>query len=254
MNPTLHQALSRYAARSQILVATDFDGVLAPLVQDPSASSPVAGSIEILHELAALANVFVAIVSGRDLATLRRLTSISATDSITLIGSHGAEHHDDLPIEVDLDNTARERLAAVTEAVEQIVAGHAGTRIERKPTGIALHTRGVAKSVALTATAAARAVELPGVHAIIGKQVVELSVLSVTKGIALQALSAKRVTAATCYIGDDVTDEKAFAVLPARDGHVTVKVGPGETRATYRINGPKQVVAIFEHIKHVRSS
>ncbi|NNG37818.1 trehalose-phosphatase [Flexivirga sp. ID2601S] len=245
---TLPQALSAYAARSPILLATDFDGVLAPLVQDPSTSRPVDGSIDALRELARTPGVFVAIVSGRDLAALRQLTGVTPEEGITLIGSHGAEPDRDLPLRVDFDDAARERLARATQALEQVVAAQPGTRLEHKPAGVVLHTRGLSPEAADAAATQALAIDLPGVHTMSGKQIVEFSVLPVTKGIALQALAAQDGTVATCYLGDDVTDETAFAVLPADAGNVTIKVGPGPTGAEFRIAGPPEVVAVFQTV------
>ena len=71
LDPNLADAITAFAATDPILVATDFDGVLAPLVEDPSTSRPVDGSMELLRELATLPGVFVAIVSGRHLAALQ---------------------------------------------------------------------------------------------------------------------------------------------------------------------------------------
>lgn len=253
MTPELDTAIETYAALPSILVATDFDGVLAPLVHDPSTSRPVAGSIEVLREIAASPGAFVTIVSGRDLATLRQLSGVTPHDAITLIGSHGAEPDRPLPIDVDVDDAARDRLRQAITAFEQVVEQHPGTRLEHKPAGVVLHTRGVPEAVASAAGDAALAVEIAGMHLMAGKQVVEASVLDVTKGTALQALSELHDTTATCYLGDDVTDEKAFAVLPADAGHVTIKVGSGDTLAAYRIDGPDDVVAVFEAIRRRRS-
>ncbi|TWE11638.1 trehalose-phosphatase [Rudaeicoccus suwonensis] len=252
MTPDLDRAIGTYAARPSILVATDFDGVLAPLVHDPSTSRPVPGSIEVLRDIAALPGVFVTIVSGRDLATLRQLSGVAPQEAITLIGSHGAEPELALPIDVEVDEAARERLSRAITAFEQVVDRHPGTRLEHKPAGVVLHTRGVPEHVATAASRAALAVDIPDVHLMAGKQVVEASVLDVTKGAALQALSQLHATTATCYLGDDVTDEKAFAVLPADAGHLTIKVGPGDTLAAYRIDGPDDVVAVFDAIRRRR--
>ncbi|WP_265443555.1 trehalose-phosphatase [Flexivirga meconopsidis] len=248
LESSLAQALSAYAARTPVLLATDFDGVLAPLVQDPSKSRPVDGSMEVLREIARTPGIFVAVVSGRDLAALRQLTGVTPQDNITLIGSHGAEPDRELPLHVDFDDAARQRLTGATRALDAVVAAHPGTRLEHKPAGVVLHTRGLSEAAATAASQHALAVNLPGVHKMSGKQIVEFSVLPVTKGLALQALAEQHGTVATCYLGDDVTDETAFAVLPADAGNVTIKVGPGQTGARFRIDGPAEVVAVFEAV------
>ena len=88
---TLDEALQRAAAADSLLVATDFDGVLAPFDVDPMAVRPAAGGMESLRALAALPATTVAIVSGRDLEALGALTGVAEDEPIELIGSHGAE-------------------------------------------------------------------------------------------------------------------------------------------------------------------
>ena len=85
-----------------------------------------------------------------------------------------------------------------------------------------------------------------GVRPLRGKNVVELPVLDADKGSAVLALRAELGAAAVVYAGDDVTDEHAFAVLG--DGDVTVKVGPGETVATFRVPDATALVAALEHL------
>jgi len=75
----LRSAVTALAARPKVVIATDFDGVLAPLVHDPMASRALPGTIESLEGLAALPATYAAVVSGRDLATLtQRLLRIPA--------------------------------------------------------------------------------------------------------------------------------------------------------------------------------
>lgn len=248
----LHDALESFAARGPVLVATDFDGVLAPLVTDPSTSRPIEGSMELLREIAALPAVSVAIVSGRDLAALRALSGAAAEDDIALIGSHGAEPDRELPLDLTFDTAARQRLAQATAALEEVAAAHPPTRIERKPAGVVLHTRNVPADIAAAATRAALAIDLPGVDVMDGKQIVELSALPITKGSALQALAAEFGTVATLYLGDDVTDERAFAVLADDPANVTVKVGSGQTLAAYRIDSPEDVLPVLRTVRDAR--
>ena len=59
-----------------------------------------------------------------------------------------------------------------------------------------------------------------------GKAVLEFAVISTDKGEAVDILREQTASTAVVFLGDDVTDEKAFARM--RDGDVGVKVGPGE--------------------------
>src|SRR5699024_2111565 len=72
-----------------LLIALAFDGVLAPLQDDPQTSRMDPDSAAAIDVLARLPRTRVALVSGRDIATLRRLSAVPET--VWLIGSHGAE-------------------------------------------------------------------------------------------------------------------------------------------------------------------
>jgi trehalose-phosphatase len=89
----------------------------------------------------------------------------------------------------------------------------------------------------------------PGVRMTLGKEVVDLTVVDVDKGVALlrlrDALGLPAGSGGVVYIGDDVTDEHAFAVLDDATGDVTVKVGAGQTGAQHRIDDPEAVADVL---------
>ena len=68
--------------------------------------------------------------------------------------------------------------------------------------------------------------QLPGVESTAGKAVLEMAVVQVSKGAAIDTLRARLGADAVLFVGDDVTDETAFARL--RPGDVGVKVGEGD--------------------------
>ncbi|MGO4243227.1 trehalose-phosphatase, partial [Janibacter sp. RAF20_2_2] len=76
-----------------------------------------------------------------------------------------------------------------------------------------------------------------------GKGVHELSVLRADKGTALRALATTLGVDASVYLGDDVTDEHAFAVLGPHD--LGIKVGAGETAARARIDACTDVPEVL---------
>lgn len=250
----LRAALRAYAAYDRVVVGTDFDGVLAPLVDDPSTSSPVPGSIDLLRRLAGLPDTTVAVVSGRDLETLGRLTGIGRDEPVVLIGSHGAESSRPLRHLPQQDAEATTRLREASMALESVALAHPGTRVEHKQAGVVLHTRGLDRDAADRAAEAARRVvgQVPGTHLMAGKNVVEIAVFDVSKGAALTSLRAAADAQAVCYLGDDRTDEFAFQVLGDEPQHLTIKVGLGDTAATHRIPGPAEVVELFEELLVLR--
>jgi trehalose 6-phosphate phosphatase len=244
----LQDALDRFAARPRVLVALDFDGVLAPIVADRDAARPLPESSRAVGRLSSCEGVTVALVSGRALADLRRLAD--PPPASLLVASHGAEVEGTV---IALDDAARATLAAVLDDLAAIVDAHPGTELETKPAGGVLHTRKAERGVAAAATGAVLAgpAARPGVHVLHGKEVVELSVLDTDKGRALAALRSQLGVPATLYAGDDVTDEHAFAVLG--DDDVGIKVGAGPTAARWRVADPAEFAVVLHGLADARA-
>ena len=243
-SPSLAAALSACASSTTLLVATDFDGVLAPLVQDPLQSRALPGTVETLEALAALPATHAAVVSGRDLDTLTSLTGLEDS-SVTRIGSHGAEssREDAAGAAGALEDDQSATLDALVADLAPVVAAHPGASLEHKPSAVVLHTRGMEDGTA--APAEADALEVASrhteVHVLHGKHVVEISVVKADKGTALMRLRDAVGADCVVYFGDDVTDEDVFRLLAEPD--VGVKVGEGPTAATHRVDGPEDVAS-----------
>ena len=140
-------ALGRIARVPQLLVGCDYDGTLAPLVDDPASAEPLPEAVAALRALAALPQTTVAVVSGRalrDLGDLSRLPS-----EVHLVGSHGSEF--DLGFIQRLAPELVELHDGSSAELTEIAASIPGVRLENKPASIAVHVR------ASTATAAERA-------------------------------------------------------------------------------------------------
>lgn len=223
------------------------------------ASRAIPGSLGALRAAAFIADTTVALVSGRDQAVLAHLTQVgeSQGDPIILIASHGTESsHPELVVPVRLSGEQRALLGHLCAAVTEVARAHPGSRVEVKPATVVLHTRGVEPAVAAAASRAAEALAdaYPGTHHLSGKDIVELGVVELSKGTALRQLGQSVGAQATIYFGDDVTDEKAFAVLDSDAGDVTVKVGPGDTVAAHRLDGVPEVLETLEFFAAARES
>lgn len=245
------RALTTAAQAGALVVATDFDGVLAPLVLDPSTSRPLPGTVESLRALAALPDTYAAVVSGRDLATLGRLTGIG-DGPVTLIGSHGAESS--AAGGDALTDDERETLRRLTADLEELRRELPDVRLEPKPSAVVAHTRGLEPDTAARAEQAV--IEVAGRHDGIrvmhGKHVVELSVHDADKGTALGELRAAVEADVLVYFGDDVTDEDVFTRLG--DGDVGVKVGDGDTAAEWRVAEPQDAADALALLVEQRST
>ena len=262
LDALLDAALRDLAERPTILVALDFDGVLAPLVDDPSTSRITPLAVDALARLAPLPGVELALISGRGATTLVGLAE--APTGVRVVGSHGAERGriaaapDGTPTlegePLRLTPQQSTTYAEVLRDVTAVVADHPGVRVETKPAAVVVHTRGCPPEDAAAVGEAILAgpATLPGLRVQHGKDVVELAVVNTSKGEAVTDLRADTIADAVLFIGDDVTDEDAFAVLGPED--VGIKVGEGETAAGFRITDPDAVAAVLLRLHALRTS
>lgn len=245
LDEALVGALREFARARRVLVALDFDGTLAPEVDDPARARALPEAQAAVLRLAALPDTRVALVSGRALASLMDVAQ--TPDDVLLVGSHGIELRLDEPGDaVGLDAAELERVDVLREVLEDVVDGFDDVWLEPKPAGFALHTRLATEEdsrrahlVAMEETSS----ELEDLTVRHGKNVLEFAVRSTTKGEALEHLRRYTRADRVFYAGDDVTDEDAFAALQADD--VGVKSGSGPTEAVFRVAGPDEIAHVL---------
>lgn len=232
-------------ARSRVLlVVSDFDGTLSPIVADPAAATGDPDAMSALGRLAHLRDTYGAIVSGRSLAALRRLTEAPA--GIRLIGTHGAEMGD-----TGVDPEVAGQVESLVVALEELAGDHPGAMVERKPIGAAFHYRkaldgdGAADRARTIGKAA-------GARAVGGKMVVEFLLQDVDKGRAVAALRLDLGADAVVFLGDDTTDEDVFGVLGESD--LGVKVGPESSLAQWRVADQSAIAGVLEALEMARRS
>ncbi|MDG4647831.1 trehalose-phosphatase [Roseibacterium sp. SDUM158017] len=246
--PSVWEGLDAITERLGARAATvflDFDGTLSPIVPDyrdaamPKATRAAVGALA--------ARGAVAIISGRDLADLRQRVGVG---DVIYAGSHGFDIAGpggmaERPEEAE---GFREAIAEADTALREALSGIEGARIERKTFAIAVHYR------------EAQERDLPRIEAAVdrvaarhdrlrkgrGKKVIELQPRADwDKGRAVAWLLAHTPMgqdgALPVYVGDDLTDEDAFAAL-ADDGLlIAVRGGGRPTLANYALADPDDV-------------
>ncbi|MEM9064005.1 MAG: trehalose-phosphatase [Planctomycetota bacterium] len=247
---TLDEAIARVARSPVLLVATDYDGTLAPIVENPADARPHREAVIAVRTLAEIHKTEAAIISGRSLADLADLTGSPA--GVHLVGSHGSEF--DVGFADSLTPAQRRLLERVTEQLGDIASSAQGLAIETKPASTAFHYRNAAEAEADAAVSRVNAGPacLPGVHVRRGKKVIELAVVPTDKGRALATLRQRFGASAAVFLGDDRTDEDAFAAMSGPD--VSVKVGVGETLATFRVDDTQDVSRILAKLSDHRAA
>jgi len=245
----LDSRLKEIARVPVLLVASDYDGTIAPIVEDPDKARPHREAVVALRALSALAQTHVAVISGRALRDLARLTGLP--EDVHLVGSHGSEY--DLDFATSLPPELAELRDRIRSELAEVAAESVGMSIEQKPASVALHYRNAPEEMAERALeqvmAGPGAIE--GVVTKHGKKVVELGVISTHKGDALETVRRRVGASAVVFFGDDVTDEDAFATLTGPD--LGIKVGEGESQAPFRVQGPEEVTRLLARLSELRA-
>lgn len=235
--PDVRDALVAVARTPELLVVSDYDGTMSPIVSNPADAVPNPDSVRALADLAAIDRTTAAMLSGRERSVLAALSGLG--DPVHLIGSHGTEF--DTGFIVPLDEDDRRRLADLEREIGAIAADTPGAATETKPASVTLHVRNAAPEAAAAALDRARKgpAAWDKVHVTEGKAVIEFAVVETDKGHAIDLLRERSGATAVVFLGDDVTDEKGFARM--RDADVGIKVGDGETLARYRVTSTDDV-------------
>lgn len=236
------------AAGGSLLLLTDYDGTLTPIVEDPTVAGLARVVRDDLHALTESPRVRVGVLSGRALDDLR--TRI-AVPRLIYAGCHGLEvRGPDLAFTHAEAEAHRGTLAAIAEALHVRADSIAGVRVEPKGLAVALHYRNIAPAVVGRIEVLLERVIHPWrrrLRLLRGKKVIEvLPRVRWGKGecalwIRDHLVPAGPSAITMLYMGDDRTDELAFGVLAGKA--ITVRVGPERTRsaAAYRLPGVADV-------------
>ena len=220
------------------LFLLDYDGTLAPIVEDPFEARPHPAVPALLRTLCAAHPLRV--VTGRALEDLARLLPVP----VDAVGLHGAqEGRLGTHTRLRMPASSRDALRRLRDTVPAID----GVRVETKGPAFALHYRGAAEEDEVVGALRTWLEGAPAsLEPVWGKKVLELRPVGIDKGRVAREISARYADRTPVYVGDDTTDEDAFRALAGDERAVTVKVGEGETAARYRVPDVDAVVAYLE--------
>ncbi|HTJ92954.1 MAG TPA: trehalose-phosphatase [Pararobbsia sp.] len=225
----------------------DFDGTLVELASTPDQVVVEPRAFALIDKLRSLTAGAVAIVSGR---AIDNLDTMLAPLRLPTAGLHGAERRD------ANNDTLRvgfgdERLITMERMLEQVVADHPGMLLEIKGAALALHYRNAPTREAAARAATEQLAERFADAYVLqpGKMVFEIKPRNVDKGRAIAAFLDEPPFAGRTpvFAGDDLTDEKGFAIVNARRG-VSIKVGAGETIGHHRVDS---VTALLDWVEQI---
>ena len=231
-------------AWSNVLLAFDFDGTLAPIVVRPERAWMRSRTRE---RLRALSNLYpVVVISGRGKAdVLRRLQGTGVCDAV---GNHGIEPS-------DATARVREQVIRWGPGLRRDLVGLRGVQVEDKGYSIAVHYRRSREKKRARAVILAAAARLAGVRIIGGKQVVNLLPSRAPhKGLALERELERCGCDTAIYVGDDETDEDVFSLnQPGR--LLSIRVGAKrESMADFCLRGQRDVDELIRTLIMLRSA
>lgn len=212
------------------LVALDFDGTLAPIVADPEQSRPLPGTLEALRALAGI-GVRLAVVTGRDAATVVRLGGLDTVPGLVVAGLYGAETwragRVESPPTPDAVTALRARLPALVAGCNAR-RGDDALWVEDKRLSLVVHGRRADKPEAaldpLREPVAALAGEL-GLETHAGRGVIEIRLPGFDKAAALRRLVDETQPRVVVFVGDDRGDVPAL--LAVRELRTEDRIGFG---------------------------
>lgn len=237
-----------------LLVALDFDGTLAPLVDVPLDSRMLPQAREAIAALSSLPDTHVALVSGRTLLDLEIVSEHAAESPVLLSGSHGAQFR--LPERWGSRATheASPRVKELIESMRELLAPLENVWVEEKPFGFVVHTRLADRATTERASAQVNGFaseHLDGWRRRGGHDIVEFSERAEGKDTAIRVLRDLVGATAVLFAGDDETDEDAIAALDP--GDVGVRVGAGESAAQVRLPDAEAMAAFLTELARARA-
>jgi trehalose 6-phosphate phosphatase len=246
------------AAPDRAVVAVDFDGTLAPIVERPQDARPAAGAVAALAALCKRVGT-CAVVTGRAARDAIGLGGLDAVPGLHVLGHYGLEHWVDGRLTSPPQDAGVER--ARPRVVDIVGAAGRGVHLEDKGHALVVHTRPAADPAAALSrlTGPLHSVaDDHGLEVVRGRFVLELRPPGVDKGLAVRRLVEEASAAVAVYVGDDLGDLPAFAAVEQLrvDGGAGLTVAslgadaPPELaeRADLLLDGPDAVVAFLTQL------
>jgi len=234
-------ALSAFA-RGSVLLAFDYDGVLAPIAATPERARMRVRTKRLLIDVAS--RYPCAVVSGRPLRDLRR--RLQDVPLFSLSGNYGREPH---PPGIGPSGLVR----TWVRRLQQALAPFHGVIVEDKRFSATVHYRHATHRAAALDTMRRVIGTLHNVRAVESVEAVALIPWpGPTKGTALQHARREAGCTTAIYLGDDNTDEDAFAsAAPSR--LLSIRVGRSSTtRASYHLVSQRHVDVLLERLLRCR--
>jgi trehalose-phosphatase len=245
-----------------LLLLTDYDGTLAELAPRPAEAFVTDLVRAQVAALAVLQSVTFGVVSGRRLPDVRERIGpaaefVAGLHGLEILGPNAVFQHQALDAVAPV-------LQHINAAAQRELAWCPGVLLEDKTYALTCHVRLAPPELAGRALEEFEAIAEPQLEAHVLKVLMGVKALELLpsvdwhKGRASEWIRNRvqvdrSEPVSIVYLGDDRTDEDAFAAL----GDDDVVIGVGERPHThlidYRLAGPASVGRLFGHLAHLRA-
>ena len=246
--------IDNYLESNKRLFLLDYDGTLSPFVDKPSEAKPDVELLEMLKRLNENPKNTIVIVSGRDRKILDEWFSSINLDMIAEHGVWLKKNESKWQMIEPLRNDWKEEILPILEVYEDRTPG---AFIEEKDFSLVWHYRRVDPNLALIRAGELKAALLDlltnrDVAVFEGSKVIEIKNVGINKGKAASNWISDYSWDFVLSIGDDLTDEDVFAVIP--EFGYSIKVGMGASRAKFSLNSFSEVRSLLNELEGIKSN
>jgi len=250
-------------AASHILLLSDYDGTLTPIVGRPQDALLPSGVREKLGALAKNPAFSIGIISGRSLSDVKALVGL---EEIYYAGNHGLEiEGPGISFISPVGKDTRDEITTLSRRFLERFGSFEGVIVEDKGLSLSVHYRLVKPAEEKEVAGIFRQLTSPGIlrgniRVATGKKVLEVRpAIDWDKGKAVDTI-VKEIKALfraepllTIYLGDDTTDEDAFRILHRPQGwSVFVGESGQPSNADYFLNSTREVVAFLSRLLELK--
>ncbi|MFX1465917.1 MAG: bifunctional alpha,alpha-trehalose-phosphate synthase (UDP-forming)/trehalose-phosphatase [Promethearchaeota archaeon] len=243
--------IEKYLKSKKRLLLLDYDGTLTPFVKKPTKAKPDDELLEMLKCLNQNPKNTIVIISGRDKEILEKWFY---DPKLEMIAEHGVwlkEKESTWQLIEPLKNDWKEELRSL---LELYVDRTPGALIEEKDFSLAWHYRQVDPELVLIRAGELKAELLDlltnlNVAVLEGSKVIEIKNIGINKGKAALNWISKDTWDFILAIGDDMTDEDIFAVIP--ESGYSIKVGLGPSHAKFSVKSFREVRSLLKELEEI---
>lgn len=241
--------VEKYRSANNKLILLDYDGTLVNFKPTPREAVLPEEAIKVLHSLSRQPNTKLVLITGRSFEDIDQLMGKLPVD---IVADHGAmikENGEWKTRSGEIALWKQEIFPLFTKAETNCP----GSFIEEKRFSLTWHYRNTKETTGYNFSRelirelqpVAKTFELKIVD---GNKIIEVMPRDISKGNAAIHLLTKNSYDYVLSIGDDKTDEDMFEALSANEICFTIKVGPGDTVAKYKLNNVSDVVTLLQNL------